>query len=259
MAHTSSNNSNLLLHRLIPSLAALILLLCLPSALQRPFQSKGEPREALVAQAMLKSGEWILPSRYDGEFATKPPMTHWLMALSSLPSGKVSEFTSRLPSILLSVLAVCCFFYIIASRGESLEATISTFILLTSALWFRQSTAARVDMPLSGFMITALLLFYRWELMSLRGTLIPGAISVLLACAALTKGPVALALPGAVGVSYLYLRRYKFRSIVGNLSKIFLPAFILTLLWYLAAYRTGGLEFWNIVYSENIARFTGTM
>ncbi|MDD3063744.1 MAG: dolichyl-phosphate-mannose--protein mannosyltransferase, partial [Massilibacteroides sp.] len=80
----------------------LVVFLCiisiLPWIILGDFSTKGEPREAAVAISMLNSGNWILPHVYAQEFAYKPPLAHWLMALFSYPQGYVSEFTSRLPS-----------------------------------------------------------------------------------------------------------------------------------------------------------------
>ena len=44
------------------------------------YNTKGEPREAIVAYSMLEHGNWILPRNYDGEIAFKPPFLHWSVA-----------------------------------------------------------------------------------------------------------------------------------------------------------------------------------
>lgn len=59
------------------------------------FNTKGEPREAVVALSMLQSGDWISPINNGVDIAYKPPFFHWCIALCSLPFGKVSEFTAR--------------------------------------------------------------------------------------------------------------------------------------------------------------------
>ena len=67
------------------------------------FYTKGEPREASVAVSMLEKNQWILPEAYADEIAYKPPLTHWLMAVFSLPRGEVTPFSARLPSALAFV------------------------------------------------------------------------------------------------------------------------------------------------------------
>ena len=62
------------------------------------FNTKGEPREAVVAYTMLEHGNWILPINNGGDIPYKPPFFHWCIAFFSLIAGHVNEYTSRLPS-----------------------------------------------------------------------------------------------------------------------------------------------------------------
>lgn len=88
----------------------LILLTFLPWLGLSPFNTKGEPREAIVAVSMLQSGNWVLPVSFGAEIPYKPPFLAWCIALFSLPTGEVSEFTSRLPSALAaSAMAMMMF------------------------------------------------------------------------------------------------------------------------------------------------------
>ena len=45
------------------------------------FHTKGEPREAIVADTMLDTNNWILPENIGGEFAYKPPFLHWCIRI----------------------------------------------------------------------------------------------------------------------------------------------------------------------------------
>lgn len=115
----------------------LIIFICLLAVLpwigMGDFSTKGEPREAAVAISMLESGNWVLPQTYADEFAFKPPMAHWLMALCSLPGGVVTEFSSRLPS---AVAFVVLMGFVLVFFGRRItrfhEAFISTLLLITS-------------------------------------------------------------------------------------------------------------------------------
>ena len=64
------------------------------------FNTKGEPREAVVALSMLEKGNWILPVNNGVDMAYKPPLFHWCIALASTVIGQVTEYTSRMPSAL---------------------------------------------------------------------------------------------------------------------------------------------------------------
>ena len=47
-----------------------------------PFYTRGEPREALVAREMIRTGEWLVPARPEGELTRKPPVFYWASATS---------------------------------------------------------------------------------------------------------------------------------------------------------------------------------
>ena len=74
-------------HRKALSLQPQIILLVIAALLLLPwlsttwFNSKGEPREAIVAMSILQSGEWILPVNYGGDIPYKPPFLYWLIAI----------------------------------------------------------------------------------------------------------------------------------------------------------------------------------
>ena len=82
------------------------------------FNTKGEPREAVVALSMINDGNWILPINNGGDIPYKPPFFHWLIALFSLLPGYVSEFTARLPSALALIIMVVAGYRFFARRGR---------------------------------------------------------------------------------------------------------------------------------------------
>ena len=238
----------------------LIVIICLLSVLpwigMGDFSTKGEPREAAVAISMIESGNWVLPQTYADEFAFKPPMAHWLMALCSLPGGAVTEFSSRLPS---AVAFVALMGFVLVFFGRRItrfhEAYIATLLLITSVEIHRAAMTTRVDMLLTTFMVLGLFQLYRWEeKLELKG--LPIMIPFLLGCAVLTKGPVGIVLPLFVFTVYLLLLgRYSYRTIFkvifyAGLSSVFLPS-----LWYIAAWRQGGDAFLDLVLAENFGRF----
>src|SRR5258707_3614090 len=62
-----------------------------------------EPRRALPALHMLASGDWLVPRVGSIPFLRKPPMLHWLIALSFLATGTKSEWAVRLLSALATL------------------------------------------------------------------------------------------------------------------------------------------------------------
>jgi 4-amino-4-deoxy-L-arabinose transferase-like glycosyltransferase len=236
-----------------------IILVCLisilPWAATNGFSTKGEPREAAVAVSMLKTGDWTLPKVYANEFAYKPPMMHWMIAAFSLPNGYVTEFTSRLPSVLACTAMLACVLLFFGRRVRFQEAFIATLLLLTCVEIHRAGLAARVDMLLTAFMVTGLIELYRWEdKMEMKG--LPIQIPILLSGAILTKGPVGLVVPLFVfGVYLLVLRRYSWRKIVKSLVYVTVSSVLVPSVWYIEAWRREGIDFLNVALAENFGRF----
>jgi 4-amino-4-deoxy-L-arabinose transferase-like glycosyltransferase len=236
-----------------------IILICLVSVLpwiaSGDFSTKGEPREAAVAVSMLESGNWMLPRVYADEFAYKPPMMHWLTALASLPQGKVSPFTSRLPSALAytALLAFTLLFF--GKKVRFQEAFIAVLLLFTCVEIHRAGMTARVDMVLTAFTVIGLMYLFRWEdSQELKG--LPVVIPAMLSGAILTKGPVGLVLPLFVfGVYLLLLRKYSLKKIIKSLVYISVASLFVPLLWYIEAWRSGGEDFLNVAQAENFGRF----
>ena len=94
-------NRQRLLFWLLAVLSVASLLLFLGSSL---FNTKGEPREAIVALSMLQSGDWVSPVNNGVDIAYKPPFFHWCIALCSLLMGRVTEFTARFPSAFATIV-----------------------------------------------------------------------------------------------------------------------------------------------------------
>ncbi len=221
------------------------------------FYTKGEPREAAVAVSMVEKGEWVLPKVYADEFAYKPPFTHWLMAVFSLPQGEVTPLTSRLPSVVSFVfmIGVCFLFYGRKMRGQ--EAFLACIILITSFELHRAAMTARVDMVLTCLIVLGLIMLFFWE-EDRKLTGMPLGIPVVLGCATLVKGPVGIVLPLLVFGIYLLLLRYNFWKIAGKFVCVTLLSMILPAIWYVLAYRQGGQAFLDLIWAENFGRFFGT-
>ena len=95
---------------------SLFFVLTIPWLGLTPFSTRGEPREALVAQAMVTSGDWILPRGYSDDVPSKPPFMHWVIGVVSHLAGEVNEFTARFPSALAALVCLAAFYLFIARR-----------------------------------------------------------------------------------------------------------------------------------------------
>lgn len=221
------------------------------------YYTKGEPREAIVAVTMLDSGNWILPTNNGGDMAYKPPFFHWCIAATSMMTGRVTEFTSRIPSALaLIALAVATFAFYHRRRGETL-AMLAALLTLTNFEVHRAGVNCRVDMVLTACIVGAMYLLYRWCERGCKG--VPVVAILLMSMATLTKGPVGIVLPCLVTGVYMLLQGKGFWHTFFRMSFVGLASVILPAVWYFAAYKQGGQQFLDLVMEENFGRFTGTM
>ncbi len=235
-----------------------VILLSVPW-IERPFHTRGEAREALVAQAMIDTGDWISPPAYDGSVPSKPPFLHWLISLCSSPGGEVTEATCRLPSALGFIVFSVFFFRFLARRTSQREALGVVLILLTSFEWLRSGVTCRVDTILAVSMAGSLLALFSWWEGGYRG--VPWIAILLAGAATLTKGPVGCILP--IGIFSLFaLLRGGRKELMGILVRGFIiaiPVVLLASIWYVLGFLQRGEPFVEKIWYENVARFTSTM
>lgn len=221
------------------------------------FNTRGEPREAVVALAMLERGNWVLPITNGVDMAYKPPLFHWAIATISAVAGQVTEYTSRMPSAIALTVMVLCSFLFYARRRDTELAFLTALITLTNFEVHRAGVNCRVDMLLSALMVLALYQLYRWGEKHLRG--IPWMAILFMSGAMLTKGPVGIVLPCLVMAVFLWIRGMNFVRIFLSFAAVGIASCILPALWYVAAWKQGGDEFLQLVMEENVLRFLGKM
>ncbi len=241
--------------------AGLLILTFIPFLGENLYSTKGEPREAVIAVAMLQSGDWVLPVTFGAEIPYKPPMLAWCIALfGSLNDGVVTEFLSRLPSALAVIVMVITGFRLYARRATVNLAMAAALITAGSFELFRSGTICRVDMLLTMFVVTALYAFYRQSDRHPGGTWSPSVwAALLMSGGVLTKGPVGMLLPCMVVFVFRLMRGNGFWKTTVSVGLSALLSLVLPALWYLAAYQKGGEEFLSLAMEENFGRFTGTM
>ena len=244
-------------------LAAIVLALVVlawPAISRTPFFTKGEPREALVVQALVRGEGLVLPLRNGDEIPSKPPLFHWLGAVTSLliddvphsgggspatgaPAAagarNVSETAVRAPSLIAALIVLIATALTAYRWFGAMAAILSALVLTTSVQWLASSVSARVDMVLAAAVSLALLVFASaYE----RRRPIPRLGYALVAAAALTKGPVGVVLPVAIVLVFLALRRDL--AFVGrrDLRRLAIAVGVVAV-WYLAAFAIAGDAF----------------
>ena len=221
------------------------------------FNTKGEPREAGVALSILQQDNWILPVNNGVDIPYKPLFLHWCIALLSLLTGGVTEYTARFPSALALAVMVLAGYVFFSRRRGSQVAFVAALLTLTSFELHRAGTNCRVDMMLTALVVISLYLLYRWVECGMRG--LPWWAVLCMSAAFLTKGPVGVLLPCLVTGIFLLCRGHDFRKVLSRFLLVGLVSCVVPLLWYVAAYRQGGSYFLQLVMEENLLRFLGKM
>ena len=219
-----------------------------------PFHTKGEPREALVVWEMTHGGGWILPKRNGVELPSKPPLFHWLGAMTSLVHGATDEWSIRFPSAALSLLGLLGVFAAGTALWSPRAGLISALVLMTTFEWARAATNARVDMTLTFGLELAFLSLLFFLRSRAGGWLVPLYLGITLAV--LGKGPVGAALPGLVTVIMLALARDFSPLRQMRLGSGALAVGLGAGNWYVLALVLGGWAFFRKqVLAENVFTF----
>jgi 4-amino-4-deoxy-L-arabinose transferase-like glycosyltransferase len=218
-----------------------------------PYHTKGEPREALVVWEMTHGGGWVLPRVNGTTLPSKPPLFHWLGALTALVTGSTDEWSARFPSAALSLVALLGVYGAGCAVWNPRAALVAALALASTFEWSRAATGARVDMTLTCGLTVAFLALLFFLRTRRRGWLLPLYLGI--AWAVLGKGPVGLLLPGMTAlVMFVVLRDVGYlremRLLRGTLLVVVVAG-----TWYVLALWEGGSAFFvkQVVY-ENLLR-----
>ena len=239
-----------------------------------PFGGSSEAREAKVIDVIVTTGEWVLPLR-NGVVPSKPPLFHWIGAGLALPSGFVSEFDARLPSVLMGLASLwlvgfAVFRFVAHSSSHLLRqhafacGLVSCGILSLTYGFYQMSTMAMVDMVFTFFVWAALaaLSTSSGEQWREDRSLSPVARALFwTACAGavVARGPIGIVLPvflaGVAGVVLAGVRVTVLQIVRPSIGWI---AFLLPAAWYYAAISRGGEAFVDRqILFENVRRIVG--
>jgi len=128
---------------LLGLVALALLLMATGLGLRDPWPAD-EPRFALVAQDMLRSGDWLFPRVGGDLYADKPPLFFWLMAASMALTGSL-QVGFLLPSLLAGI-GTTLLVYDLLRRARSREVALAgAFMLLITFQFVWQMRQAQID------------------------------------------------------------------------------------------------------------------
>jgi 4-amino-4-deoxy-L-arabinose transferase-like glycosyltransferase len=163
-----------------------------------------EPRFAAIAEAMLVSGDWVVPRYNDTLAVDKPVLMHWCMAACSTVFG-VSEFSARLPSVIATLLTALALLRAGTHWFNTPTGVIAALAYVGCLLVGIESHAATPDAILTALCTWATVLVAE-AILPLPGRTTPSLMTVsraaivggLLGLGVLCKGPIGFVGPLAV-------------------------------------------------------------
>jgi 4-amino-4-deoxy-L-arabinose transferase-like glycosyltransferase len=167
-----------------------------------------EGRNCACSQAMLESGDYVMP-RFNGELRTdKPAGLYWLQAEAYRAFG-VSEFAGRLPSALAALVTVLLTYELGRRVFDAATGLMAGLILASALLFCAAGHFANPDALLNTCTVLTFLSFWLGYSSTNGRWLIAGGVASGLGV--LAKGPVAIVLPfAACGLFLLWSRRLRF-------------------------------------------------
>ncbi len=181
------------------------LVVYLPRLGDYAFWDPWEPHYSQVAMEMNDGGSWLVPLYRKGDrWFSKPILPLWYFKISFLLFGQ-SEFTSRLPIVVLSMFALLMVYFFVGRLFHWKAGVIAALVLGTCPQFFFIGRQAIFDMPYVamqtaalGFLLLALFKYPdrpRWIY----------AFWIFSAFAMMSKGLLAVVLPASVVGGYVLM------------------------------------------------------
>ncbi|KAK4530367.1 hypothetical protein CCYA_CCYA04G1224 [Cyanidiococcus yangmingshanensis] len=228
-----------------------------------------EPKFAVCAKNMLKSGNWLIP-RWNGRVRfDKPPLVYWLQAVCYSLFG-YTEWATRLPTAIAASAVVFMLYRFSTFAEANARPRLSISGLTSSAAfacclyavgWARSGVS---DMVLCATITGCLLSFFAAYIADSGGKRFAWYMGLFAsaALAVLTKGPLGAALPALI-VNVFLLVVGEWKSVVFYEIPWFaglLVAALVGLPWYILIIREYGLAYVKAFFGyHNLARLTSAV
>lgn len=223
-----------------------------------PLLDIDETRYVNMAREMFNTKDYLTLYLNGDFFFEKPPLYFWVECISFKIFGVISEFTARLPIVLLSLLPAGLLFSLCRKVKGEVFAIISTATLLTSLEYMFLTKIAILDSIFTSFVVSSVLCYFYTSYVSEKNKIYFWILTyVFSALAVLTKGIPGMAISMLViTVSTVIFKTYKdtFKYLWGIVSFL-----IITLPWHLLMLKMhGSLFFDEYIIKHHILRFLGS-
>jgi uncharacterized membrane protein len=159
---------------------------------------------ASISREMLERNSFLQVYDLGKDYLDKPPMLFWLSALSMKIFG-VFDWAYRLPSVLLMIAAIYATYQLASIFYEKAIAQLSALVLASSQALFLMSHDVRTDTMLMGWVVLSIWQLAKWY--QTNKWLNFFIAFVFIGCGMMTKGPIALMVPGFAFLSHFVVQR----------------------------------------------------
>jgi hypothetical protein len=232
-------------------LFAFLLLFRLDAA---PLYILDEVKNAQCAREMWQRGDPIVPT-FNGELRADKPVLHYIFMMSSYTLFGFSPFAARLFSALSGLACLLTVYGFVKKRMDEKTATHVAWALILCTHWAFEFRLAVPDPYLIFFSTAGLLNGYAWIEGHGRAHLLFAFLS--LALAVLSKGPVAIFIPGLILFTWSIMRNRLKTFRLADMSVAALIFASVVLPWYVAVHiSTDGAWTREFLMKHNIGRFS---
>ena len=120
-----------------------------------------EAIRSLVAQEMLWTGNFLVPTMHGDAYLNKPPLWNWILAASFALHGEASEWAARLPTVIsLGCFAVTTYLFSRPHFGRYLAVIHALTVVTCGRMLFWDSMLALIDVCFSWLVYTQIMLLY---------------------------------------------------------------------------------------------------
>ena len=159
---------------------------------------------AEISREMLKSGDYLHIYDRGANYLDKPPFLFWVSATSMKVFG-VNNFGFKFPSILFALLALYATYRLARLFYGEATGRMAALVLASCQGMFLMPNDIRCDTILMAWVVTAVWLIQEWSVQGKPKYILWGFAAI--GFGMMTKGPIALMVPGFCFVSDWALKR----------------------------------------------------
>ncbi|NCC69740.1 MAG: phospholipid carrier-dependent glycosyltransferase, partial [Clostridia bacterium] len=243
-----------------PVALAMLVAACLLMLFYRGISDPSEGRYAEVPREMVESGRWLEMRLFGYYYYEKPPLAYWTIAPAIMLFG-AHDWAVRVP-LFINAALIILFLYLLTRKYWKSSRAFLSIVIASATVGFIGGMCILLTDPFltTWFIITCACLFWGFS---------PGAshkhrafFLIIASLAAflgfMTKGAVAVVLPGAIIIIWLLWEKRASALLTPGLplAALLFIAMLAPALWLVEQHNPGFVR--HFIYEEHIARFTGT-